>query len=112
MISAYLMRRPNLVGVLLVMDSRRSWDEEEEQMRAFASEYGFKIAVVLTKSDKLNQSERVKSLKTIQQQSDVEDVFLTSNTKLDGIQDVENFVYINWVKDWKYEPPPQESHDE
>lgn len=112
MISAYLTGRPNLVGVLLVMDSRRSWDEEEEQMRAFASEYGFHIAVVLTKSDKLNQSERAKALKSILQQSDVEDIFMTSNTKLDGIQDVENFVYMSWIKNWKYEPPPQEEHEE
>ena len=107
MISAYISGRPNLVGVLLVMDCRRSWDEEEEQMRAFASDYGLQIAVVLTKSDKLNQSEKAKSLKIIQQQSDIEDIFLTSNTKLDGIHDVENFVYMNWIKNWKYEPPPE-----
>ncbi|MFN8943647.1 MAG: ribosome biogenesis GTP-binding protein YihA/YsxC [Pseudobdellovibrionaceae bacterium] len=103
MIHAYLTQRQNLVGVVLIMDSRRSWDDEEEQMRAFSVENSFRITVVLTKADKLNQSERSKAVKTISQQSQLDDVFLISNTKLDGIQDVENFIYTNWIKNWTLE---------
>ncbi|MFN7904111.1 MAG: ribosome biogenesis GTP-binding protein YihA/YsxC [Pseudobdellovibrionaceae bacterium] len=103
MIHAYLTQRQNLVGVVLIMDSRRSWDDEEEQMRAFSVENSFRITVVLTKADKLNQSERSKAVKTISQQSQLDDVFLISNTKLDGIQEVENFIYTNWIKNWTLE---------
>lgn len=103
MIHAYLTERQNLVGVILIMDSRRSWDEEEEQMRSFSIEHGFYMAVVLTKSDKLNQSERSKTRKVIEEQGQMEDVFLVSNTKLDGVREVENFIYNSWIKSWAKE---------
>jgi GTP-binding protein len=103
MIQAYLTERQNLVGVILIMDSRRSWDDEEEQMRTFSIQHGFYMAVVLTKSDKLNQSERSKAKKVIEEQGQMEDVFLVSNTKLDGVQEVENFIFNIWIKPWAKE---------
>lgn len=106
MIQTYLTERENLLGVVLVMDSRRMWDEEEELMKQFAFGEGVHLAVILTKADKLNQSEKSKSLRSISEQSELDHVFLVSNLKNDGIAEVENFIYANWIKNWKKPEEP------
>lgn len=54
-------------GVLLIIDSRHGLMPDDEDMLAFIQERKLSFLVVATKSDKLTQSERMKTLTQLQQ---------------------------------------------
>lgn len=56
----YLQKRPNLKLVCILNDIRRPAEEEELALRDLLFELGRHCLVILTKCDKLNQSERSK----------------------------------------------------
>ena len=58
--------RPNLKGMILIMDSRRGMTDLDQQMIEWFSPTGRPIHVLLTKCDKLNQSESRLALKKLQ----------------------------------------------
>ncbi len=98
MIEAYLMTRENLRGLVLVMDIRREWDEEEEMLKHFSETRGFPMAIVLTKADKMSRSQMLQAVAKMKKQSGISAVFGISSLKRVGQDEVENFVYENWVK--------------
>ncbi len=98
MIENYLSMREELAGLILVMDSRRDWTEDEELLKAFTDSRGLPLAVVLTKSDKLNRNDIQKALTKIKKDAATEAVFMTSTLKNSGQAAVEDYVYENWVK--------------
>ncbi len=57
MIEGYFQTRKSLKLVLLLIDSRRVPDDEDFAMLKYAQSAGKPIVVILTKTDKLNQSE-------------------------------------------------------
>ncbi|WII73469.1 ribosome biogenesis GTP-binding protein YihA/YsxC [Bdellovibrio sp. 22V] len=98
MIETYLMTRENLCGLLLVMDIRRSWTDDEELLKKFSDEKGFPIAVVLTKVDKLSRSQMLQAVAKIKKTSGLSAVFPVSALKKEGQEAVEEYIYENWVK--------------
>ena len=98
MIENYLSMREELAGLVLVMDSRRDWTEDEELLKAFTDSRGLPLAVVLTKSDKLNRNDMKKTLAKIKQDAATEAVFMTSALNNQGQEAVEDYVFENWVK--------------
>lgn len=98
MIENYLSLREELVGLVLVMDCRREWTEEEELLKAFTDSRGIPIAVVLTKSDKLTRNEINKAISKIKKDAATDAVFMTSALKKDGQKVVEEYIFENWVK--------------
>ncbi len=102
MIETYLNERANLAGLILVMDIRREWEDDEEMLKRFADEFGFPMAVVLTKADKLTKNEITQGLNRIKKQSGLLDVFVTSTLKKMGHEEVEDFIYKNWIARFKY----------
>ena len=66
LLSNYLQNRPNLVGMILIMDSRRGMTALDQQMVEWFAPTGRPIHVLLTKCDKLNQSEGRQALKKLQ----------------------------------------------
>jgi GTP-binding protein len=58
----YLSRRPNLVGLVLIMDSRRPLTELDWKMIGWFGATGRPIHCLLTKSDKLSRQEQTKTL--------------------------------------------------
>ena len=66
LLSTYLQTRPNLKGMILIMDSRRGMTDLDQQMIEWFSPTGRPIHVLLTKCDKLNQSESRLALKKLQ----------------------------------------------
>ncbi len=98
MIENYLSMREELAGLVLVMDSRRDWTEDEELLKAYTDSRGLPMAVVLTKSDKLTRSEIVQALAKIKKSAGTEAVFMTSALKNIGQEEVEEYLYENWVK--------------
>lgn len=98
MIETYLMTRESLCGLILVMDIRRSWTKDEELLKKFSDQRGFPLAVVLTKADKMSRSQMLQTVTKIKKTSGLSAVFPVSATKKEGQDEVEDFVYDNWVK--------------
>lgn len=98
MIEPFLAARGNLVGLLLVMDVRRDWTDDEGNLIEWMAPRGLPAAVVLTKADKLSKSAALNRVREIKKQSGLENVMLASALKKTGLIELENFVFENWVK--------------
>lgn len=99
MIETYLMTRQNLRGLLLIMDIRRDWTEDEELLKEFSERRGFPLAVVLTKADKMSRSQVLQAVAKVKKASGLSAVFPVSSLKKDGQDAVEEYIYENWVKE-------------
>ncbi len=97
MIETFLSTRGSLKGALLLMDCRREWTSEEAMLLQFLNRRGSPMAVVLTKSDKLNRSEETKMRAKFKTLPGVSAIFFVSSTKKTGIDELEEYVYRNWV---------------
>jgi GTP-binding protein len=64
-VEGYLEGRPNLRGVLLVVDARRGIEDEERQLTQYLHARGCPILVVATKLDKLARARRERALDDI-----------------------------------------------
>lgn len=98
MIEAYLMGRESLVGLILVMDIRREWTQDEELLKKFSDERGFPLAVVLTKADKLSRNQMLSAAMKMKKISGLSAVFPVSALKKTGQDEVERYIFENWVK--------------
>lgn len=98
MIEDYLLGRENLRGLILIMDGRRDWSEDEELLKRFSEERQFPIAVVLTKADKMTRNEINAAVAKIKRSSGMSAVFATSALKKQGQEEIERYVYENWIK--------------
>lgn len=65
MVKKYLETRETMELVLFLLDIRRIPNEEDKQIIDWATYYNKAIIIVLTKADKLNQSERAQASKKI-----------------------------------------------
>ena len=99
MIETYLSVRENLRGLILVMDIRRSWTEDEEIMKRFSEREGFPLAVVLSEADKLSHSQKLQAIAKIKKATGLSAVFATSALKKDGCEEVERYIFENWIKE-------------
>jgi GTP-binding protein len=97
MVEAYLAQRETLRGLLLVMDIRRDWSEEEELLKRYSQSEDFGMAIILTKADKMSKNQMRSAAEKMRRQSGVEHVFVTSTIGKFGHEEVEDFVYKNWV---------------
>lgn len=103
MIETYISRRDNLIGLILVMDIRRKWTDDEQQLLDYLITLSIPMLVVLNKVDKVKQQERIVKKREIEKIFGIARVFVTSCLKKKGIKDVEDFVYKEWVE--LYQPP-------
>jgi GTP-binding protein len=58
----YLLKRKTLALLVLILDARRGWMESDLALREWLRFHGKPYLVVATKIDKLNQSERTRTL--------------------------------------------------
>ncbi len=98
MIETYLAARANLVGLLIVMDIRRDWSRDEGDLLKWLAPRELPAAVVATKADKLARSPALARVREIKKQSGVETVMMSSALKKEGFSELEEFVYLQWVK--------------
>ena len=103
MIETYLSMRGNLRGLVLVMDCRREWEEDEELLKHFCGKINLPMCVVLTKVDKCSPKEKKEHLARIQKSSALKDVFLASSQTGEGIENIEEFIYREWIQSAKSE---------
>ncbi len=92
----YLTRRENLIGLVLIMDSRRPLTELDIQMIHWFVPSGNPIHVLLTKSDKLSRQEATQTLRTVRAAIAVYGgqitVQLFSSLKKSGIEEAERVI--------------------
>ncbi len=65
MIETYLLTRKTLKGVILILDIRRVPGQEEHQLIDWLCHFNIPKMLVITKSDKLSKSNRIKNRKSI-----------------------------------------------
>ena len=66
LLADYLMTRSQLAGLVLVMDARRPFQPLDTQLLEWFSATGRPIHCILTKADKLNRNDSIKSLRQTQ----------------------------------------------
>ncbi|MBX7231747.1 MAG: ribosome biogenesis GTP-binding protein YihA/YsxC [Bdellovibrionales bacterium] len=98
MVEEYLSQRNNLCGVLLFLDIRRPWTNQEEQLVYFLNQHHRPLALVLTKTDQLNQKELKNRLVEFKKITDRIPWFTTTKQKKTTAKEVEDFVYKSWVQ--------------
>jgi GTP-binding protein len=86
----YLVTRPNLAGVVLLVDPRQGVTELDEVLLEVIRprvEQGLKFLVLLTKADKLSRSEAAKALSIARLQAGGGEVKLFSALKRQGVEE-------------------------
>jgi GTP-binding protein len=98
MVQNYLSQRPQLAGLVLIMDMARDWADDEELLSQFVMNHDLPVAVGLTKADKFSKNDQLKAIARIKKQSRLEDVYPVSSKTRQGCLEFEEFIYRNWIK--------------
>lgn len=98
MIEGYLSQRPQLAGLVLLMDMARDWEQDEEVLAQYMMKNDLPVVVALTKSDKFSKNDIRKAIERIRKQSRLEDVFAISSKTKDGCEELEEFIFRSWIK--------------
>ncbi len=97
MIESFLLQRPNLIGLMLVMDSRREWTEDEQLLFDLAVERRLEFGVILTKTDKLSRSAIMAKKNKLLQDLRFNCCLPVSNPNREGIKELEKYLF-----DWSH----------
>lgn len=95
MMEDYFTKNEQLKLVLFLLDSRRELSEDDIDFYKFMLEENLPYALVITKTDKLNQSEKamlMKRLKTGFTDVDSKRIFLTSCVKKNGLEELKSYI--------------------
>jgi len=101
--ASYLVTRPNLLGVVLLVDPRLGLTELDEVLLEVIRprvEQGLKFLVLLTKADKLSRAEANKALSIARLQAGGGEVKLFSALKRQGVEET---AMLLW--DWTHAEP-------
>lgn len=93
MVEDFLHFRPNLIGMVLIMDIRRDWADEEQMLFELAQEREMHFGVILAKTDKLSTGEIKTKILKLKQELGIEKIVPVSNTKKHGRDDVEKLMW-------------------
>lgn len=97
MVETYLVERTSLTGLILVMDIRREWSEDEQMIFDFVASAKKEFAVVLTKIDKLGQNAWKNRLAQFERQFPEISFFPVSSLKKRGVEEVKKHILSCWV---------------
>jgi GTP-binding protein len=95
LLGRYLQTRDSLVGLILIMDSRRPLLELDRQMLNFFRDTGRPVHILLSKSDKLSRSDQQQTLTMVRRELadyPAVSVQLFSSLKKTGSEQVEQVV--------------------
>lgn len=98
MVETYLSERESLKGVLLIMDIRREWSEEEVLLHEWLRHNDIPMAVILNKADKLSRSAVQTRSRELKKQIDGATVFVVSAAKKSGLDEVRKLLFKEWGK--------------
>jgi GTP-binding protein len=97
-IETYLTTRETLKGVMVIMDIRRDWDEEEALLKQWFEHHKTPWALVLNKADKLSRSAGLQRQAKIQKEVGEAPIFVLSSSKKQGFDPVKNTLFKEWGK--------------
>lgn len=119
LLEEYLTRRPNLAGLVLIMDARRPFTDLDRQMVKWFATTGRPIHCLLTKADKLTRSEQAKTLKAAKETAAAMlgqiTLQLFSSLKKTGVDEAERIIgpwFEEWTAAQAAEPSPALGEDE
>lgn len=98
MIEDYLISRPQLQKVALLVDVRHKPTQDDISMYQWIKHFGYEAVIVATKKDKLNRSELVKSNKLIRETLNLspdEEIINFSSLKKIGVEDLLKNLFPN-----------------
>lgn len=98
MVESYFSVRGQLKVLVLVMDIRREWTAQEEQLKSFAHRIGRPVVVALTKSDKLRRGPRLQRQKKIIVQSGLSDCICVSANDQQSCAEFEKLLFKNYIE--------------
>ncbi|MES2962888.1 MAG: ribosome biogenesis GTP-binding protein YihA/YsxC [Bdellovibrionota bacterium] len=98
MIEPYLATRGNLVGLVIIMDIRRDWTKDEQDLVDWFGPRDLPMGIVLTKADKLSKTEIAERAEAMKADTGCDDVLVTSSLKKTGFEDVEEFIFHTFIK--------------
>ncbi len=98
MIEGYLKNRTVLMGLILVMDIRREWTQDEDNLLLFAKKINIDVVIVLTKSDKISKSDIKLKVGKLKLKCNCANIFALSSLKRTGQVELEEFIFANWIK--------------
>lgn len=98
MIEEYLKERETLKGVLLIMDIRRDWAEDEQMLRDWLDHHKIEWGVILNKADKLSRSQIMAREKAIVAQAGDIRRFVMSSLKKTGVEEVKKLIFKEWPR--------------
>ena len=101
----YLQTRPQLIGLVLIMDVRHPMKPLDIQMLDFFALTGRPVHILLSKADKLSKNEQIKALAAVKKalklfmERQTVSVQLFSSLKKQGVDEV-NSVVSGWFDDF------------
>lgn len=98
MVETYFRERDTLKGVILIMDIRREWDDEEVLLKQWFDHHETAWALVLNKADKLSRSQVLQKQAKLRKLLPGTPVFTLSSSKKTGFDDVKNVLFKEWGK--------------
>jgi GTP-binding protein len=98
MVETYLGERKNLRGVLLVMDIRRDWCDEEIMLQEWLVHRDIPMAIILNKADKLSRSAASGQARKLMKTVGNAEVFVISAAKKSGLEDIRHLLFKEWGK--------------
>lgn len=96
-IESYFSVRSTLVCLILILDARRDWTDEEQMVVEFAKALGRPVLVVANKIDKLNQGEKARRLKKLKEDSGIDSIFGISSTHKIGVDQLKETIYRQYI---------------
>ncbi len=97
-VETYLATRELLAGLVLVMDIRRDWSEDERDLLSWIAPRGLPVALVLNKGDKLSKSQVTKRRTLLKEESGLDMIWMTSALKRSGVEELEESIFDLWIK--------------
>ena len=96
MIEGYLVNSDRLKGLILLMDIRRKWSEDEELLLQFCLSKDMPMVLGLTKADKISKSQW-KSIQIRTEKALEIPCYALSSTKKWGITELMGYTLKNWL---------------
>lgn len=112
LLGRYLQTRPQLIGLVLIMDARHPLKETDALMLDFFAPTGRPVHILLSKADKLSKNVQIKTLSSVKKslapfaERQPVSVQLFSSLKKQGIGEVSDTVAA-WFDRWREQFPPQ-----
>ena len=96
MLETYLTERQSLQGVMVIMDIRRDWQDEEEMLKDWFKTHGIPWALILNKSDKLSRSQVLQRQSLMRRHIGDGYLFALSSAGKADFTDVKNLLFKEW----------------